>query len=74
MPFSGAEGALQSETATSARGREGKRGYRLLAITRKIVDTRTLAIFFFGSPTFNLIVSVLVTEPALNLKQKAERL
>ena len=50
------------------------RGYRLLAITGEIVDTRVLAIFFFGSPTFNLIVSVLVTEPALNLKQKAERL
>ena len=39
-------GALQSETATSARGREGKRGYRLLAITGEIVDTRRLAIFF----------------------------
>ena len=39
-----------------------EKGYRLLAITGEIVDTRMPAIFFFGSLTLlNLIVSTLLT-------------
>ena len=47
---------------------------RLLAITGEIIDSRTLAIFFFGSlKLLNLIVSSLRTYPSLNLEQKAEK-
>jgi hypothetical protein len=47
---------------------------RLLVITGEIIDSRTLAIFFFGSlKLLNLIVSSLRTYPALNLEQKAEK-
>ena len=47
---------------------------RLLVITGEIIDSRTLAIFFFGSlKVLNLIVSSLCTYPALNLEQKAEK-
>ena len=47
---------------------------RLLAITGEIVDSRTLAIFLFGSlKLLNLIVSSLCMHPALNLEQKAEK-
>jgi hypothetical protein len=43
-------------------GARRRRGYRLLAITGEIVDTRVPAIFFFGSLTLlNLIVSTLFT-------------
>ena len=47
---------------------------RLLAITGEIFDSRTLAIFFFGTlKLLNLIVSSPCTYPALNLEQKAEK-
>jgi len=47
---------------------------RLLAITGEIVESRTLAIFFFGSLTLlNLVVSTLFAWLALNLQQKAEK-
>ena len=47
---------------------------RLLVIAGEIIDSRTLAIFFFGSlKVLNLIVSSLRTYPAFNLEQKAEK-
>jgi len=52
----------------------GIQASRLLAITREIVHSRTLAISFFGSleKLVNLFVSSLCTQSALNLEQKAE--
>ena len=47
---------------------------RLLVIAGEIIDSRTLAIFFFLSlKLLNPIVSSLRTYPALNLEQKAEK-
>ena len=47
---------------------------RLLVIAGEIIASRTLAIFFFGSLTLlKVIVSILFSQPALNLKQKAEK-
>ena len=47
---------------------------RLLVITGEIIDSRTLAIFLFGSlKLLNLIVSSPCTYPALNLEQEAEK-
>jgi hypothetical protein len=52
----------------------GIQASRLLAITREIVHSRTLAISFFGSleKLVNLFVSGLCPQSALNLEQKAE--
>ena len=49
-------------------------GAVLLAITREILDSRTLAISFFGSlkKLVNLFVSSLCAQSGLNLEQKAE--
>jgi hypothetical protein len=52
----------------------GIQASRLLAVTREIVHSRTLAISFFGSleKLVNLFVSSLCPQSALNLEQKAE--
>ena len=57
----GSRGSALYEIAT-CDGESEREEYGLLAITGEIVDTRTLAIFFFGSLTpLILVISALCT-------------